>query len=164
MKLVIKILLIGLVGILISKGCSLLTNQQVANVNKQVKQREELFAKKYMLVYLHTDGMQKLCEASGYIPTSLISDFKVEFSSTINENNKYIDNLKDFDIFQETLQNLRNTADKENMEAYHLLASTLQQKIGKNYSLKDYCNDMDSEKDKIIQRSKEILSRYNLSQ
>lgn len=164
MKKIIAILIFGFIGTLIGKGCSYVVNQQVAKVDEKYEQNRELFAKKYTLIYLYTDSLKKMCEPSGYVPTTFIEDFKIQFASTIQENNKYIDNLKDFEIFQEELQILRNNADKENTEAYNLLVRVLQQKIGKTYTLKEYCQDMDTEKDKIIQKSKKLLNSYKSPQ
>lgn len=162
MKKIIAILIFGFIGTLIGKGCSYVVNQQVAKVDEKYKQNRELFAKKYTLIYFYTDGLKKMCEPSGYVPTTFIEDFKIQFASTIQENNKYVDNLKDFEIFQEELQNLRNNADKENTEAYNLLVQVLQQKL-ETYTLKEYCQDMDTEKDKVIKKCQEVLNSYNLS-
>lgn len=161
MKKVLAILVLGLIGILIGKGCSSVVNQQVKRVDEEIEKREELFSKKYSLIYIHTDGLIKLCEPSGYVPISFIEDFKIHFASTIQENDKYIDNLKDFEIFQEKLQSLRDNADKENIEAYNLLVKVLHQKTGKVYSLKEYCRDMDTEKNNIIKKGQELLDNYN---
>lgn len=161
MKKILAILIFGFIGIFIGKCCTYVVNQQVEKVDKKLEKREELFSKKYTLIYIHTEGLKKLCESSGYVPEALIKDFKTHFASTIQENDKYIDNLKDFEIFQEKLQNLRKSADKENIEAYNLLVQMVRQKTGKVYSLEEYCRDMDTEKDNIIKKGQELLDNYN---